>query len=132
MADSARTLAVMIVNDHPIMRDGLRLAVQNEPDMRVVCEVASQAEAVYELDSCKPDVVLIDLQGCKSSGFLAIHAIRHIAPATPIVVLATFADEAARLRGLRLDDTICLPKTATPVEVLEALRTAIRRTHSLE
>jgi DNA-binding NarL/FixJ family response regulator len=112
----------MIVNDHPIMRDGLRLAVQNEPDMRVACEAASQAEAVDELDSCRPDVVLIDLQGCKTSGFLAIRAIRHIAPATPIVVLATFADEAARVRGLSLEHTICLSKTATPVEVLDALR----------
>jgi DNA-binding NarL/FixJ family response regulator len=117
----------MIVNDHPIMRDGLRLAVQNEPDMRVICEVASQAEAVDEFHSCKPDVVLIDLQGSGSPGFLAIRAIRHIAPSTPIVVLATFADETAHLRGLSLDHTICLSKTATPVEVLEALRTFATR-----
>lgn len=113
----------MIVNDHPIMRDGLRLAVQNEPDMRVVCEVASQVEAIDQFNSCKPDAVLIDLQGCSSPGFLAIRAIRHISPSTPIVILATFADEATRLGGLSLGHTICLSKTATPVEVLEALRT---------
>jgi DNA-binding NarL/FixJ family response regulator len=123
MAGSARTLAVMIVNDHPIMRDGLRLAVQNEPDMRVVCEVANQADAIAQFNSCKPDVILIDLQGCGSPGFLAIRAIRHRSPSTPIVILATFADEATRLRGLSLDHTVCLSKTATPGEVLEALRT---------
>lgn len=117
----------MIVNDHPIMRDGLRLTVESEPDMRVVCEVASELEAIDEFNSCRPDVVLIDLQGRGSPGLLAIRAIRHISPSTPIVVLATFADEATRLRGLSLDHTICLSKTATSAEVLEALRTFATR-----
>ena len=127
MTGSVRTLAVMIVNDHPIMRDGLRLAVENEADMRVVCEVASQAEAIDQFNACKPDVVLIDLQGCSNPGFVAIRAIRHVSSATPIVVLTTFADQATRLRGLSLDHTICLSKTATPGEVLETLRTLATR-----
>jgi DNA-binding NarL/FixJ family response regulator len=122
MTASATSLTVMIVNDHPIMRDGLRLTVDNEPGMRVVCEVANQVEAVDKFRSCNPDVVLIDLQGFESPGFLAMHAIRRIAPAIPIVVLATFADEASRLQRLALEHTVCLSKTATPGEVLSALR----------
>src|SRR5687768_14391218 len=121
MAASA-SLTVMIVNDHPIMRDGLRLVVESEPDMRVVCQVTGPAEAFDKLRSCNPHVVLIDLQGFESPGSVTMRAIRRIAPSIPIVVLATFADEATCLLGLSLEHTVCLPKTATPDEVLAALR----------
>jgi DNA-binding NarL/FixJ family response regulator len=118
----------MIVNDHPIMRDGLRLAVENEPDMRVVCQAATQTEAIHGFEASKPNVVLIDLQGFDSPGFLAMHALRRVAPLVPIVVLSTFSDEASWLPTPWPEHTVCLPKTATPGEVLRALRQSVTGT----
>ena len=84
----------MIVNDHPIMRVGLRLAVQREPDLQLVCEVADAAEAVLQFERYHPDVVLIDLQLPHGSGLRAIEAIRALSPNAPVVVLTTFPGEA--------------------------------------
>ena len=64
---------VMIINNHPIMRVGLRLAIQREADLELVCEVADEAEALVQFELCHPDVVLIDLQLPQGSG---LHASR--------------------------------------------------------
>jgi DNA-binding NarL/FixJ family response regulator len=87
-------IRVMIVNDHPIMRVGLRMAVQREPDMELVCEVADEAEAVLQFRLCRPDVMLIDLQLPYGSGARAIEAIHKLSCRTPIVVLTTYPHEA--------------------------------------
>ena len=84
----------MIVNDHPIMRVGLRLAVQREPDLQLVCEVSDAAEAILQFERYHPDVVLIDLQLPHGSGLRAMEAIHALSPDAPVVVLTTFPGEA--------------------------------------
>jgi DNA-binding NarL/FixJ family response regulator len=89
-----RKIRVMIVNDHPIMRVGLRMAVQREADMELVGEVADETAALVQFRLCRPDVVLIDLQLPYGSGARAIEAIHKLSSQSPIVVLTTFPEEA--------------------------------------
>ncbi len=113
----------MIVNDHPIMRVGLRLAVQREPDMKVVCEAGDAVAAAQEFARCRPDVVLIDLQLPHGAGLRVIEAIRALAPASPIVALTTFPGEIDVPEGSAM---VCIPKASAGHAIMEAVRDADR------
>jgi DNA-binding NarL/FixJ family response regulator len=117
---------VMIVNDHPIMRVGLRLAVEREPDLELVCEVADEAEAVLQFKLCRPDVVLIDLQLPRGSGLRAIAAIHRLSPRSPIVVLTTFPGEADVPAGNATGPIVYVSKAAQTEEIMAAVREAER------
>jgi DNA-binding NarL/FixJ family response regulator len=94
MSGNQGKIRVMIVNDHPIMRVGLRMTVQREPDMELVGEAGDETEAVQRFLACRPDVVLIDLQVPYDSGLRAIEAIQKLSSRSPIVVLTTFPGDA--------------------------------------
>jgi DNA-binding NarL/FixJ family response regulator len=115
----------MIVNDHPIMRVGLRLAVQRESDMQVVCEVEDAAEAVLAFVRCRPDVVLIDLQLPHGSGLRAIEAIHALSPISPVVVLTTFPGEDVPV-GNDQRPIMSVSKAAPSEEIMAAVREAER------
>jgi DNA-binding NarL/FixJ family response regulator len=112
----------MIVADHPIMRDGLRLAVRGEVDMDVVGEATNETQAVLELQRCNPDVILIDLQSPQGAGLQTARAIRSLPCSIPIVTLSTFpaADGARPADGLETCRQV--PKTASSQEILAQVR----------
>jgi DNA-binding NarL/FixJ family response regulator len=115
----------MVVNDHPIMRVGLRLAVQREPDMQLVCEVGDATEAVLQFELCHPDVVLIDLQLPDGSGLRAIEAIHALSPDAPVVVLTTFPGEADLHPAGNAPGPIRYVSKAAPTEeIISAVREA--------
>jgi len=116
----------MIVNDHPIMRVGLRLAVQRESDMQVVCEAGDAAQAVLEFERCRPDVVLIDLQLPHGSGLRAIEAIHALSPTSPIVVLTTFPGDVDVPLGNAPGPIMSVSKAAPSEEIMAAVREAER------
>ena len=115
-------IRVMIVNDHPIMRVGLALAVQRELDMELVCEVADETEAVLQFRLCRPDVVLIDLQLPFGSGARAIEAIHKLSARSPIVVLTTFAEETAVPAGTAHGPVAYVSKAVSSQEIMAAVR----------
>jgi DNA-binding NarL/FixJ family response regulator len=115
-------IAVMIVNDHPIMRVGLRLAVQRESDMEVVCEVGDAAAAAREFARYRPDVVLIDLQLPHGSGLRVIEAIHALAPTSPIVALTTFPGEIKAPQADTPGPILCVSKAARSEEIMAAIR----------
>ena len=114
-------IKVMILADHPIMRDGLRLAVQNEVDMKIVAEVAEAAEALLQLSHCDPDVILVDLQSPLDAGLKAVRSLRKAAT-TPIVLLMTFPVERQAGDKAPLELVFPLSKTATSEQIISQLR----------
>jgi two-component system, NarL family, response regulator len=118
------TIAVMIVTNHPIMRDGLRLRVQQEPDMRVVCEASDLAQALRDFDRFRPDVVVIDLQLPPGASLQVMHAIRQVSLATPLVVLTNYPGELDTPPRAGQAPVLVLSKTPTSKEVIIAIRTA--------
>ena len=104
---------VMCVDDHRLMREGIRRIVGLQPDMVVVAEASNGAEAVEQFQKHKPDVTLMDLQLPSMNGHEAIKAIRRLQPDARIVVLTMYyGDEdvyraiAAGVMGYILKDTV--------------------------
>jgi DNA-binding NarL/FixJ family response regulator len=83
-------------SDHPIMRDGLRLCIQREADMRVVCEASELAQILRKFWIRRPHVVVIDLSRPRDAGLRAMNAIRDLSPQAPLVMLASEFEELDR------------------------------------
>jgi len=122
-------IRVLIVDDHPVMRDGLRAAVDSEADMQVVGEAGNGAEALDAFRALQPDVTLMDLQMPVVDGLQAITAIREEFPLAAIVVLTTYPGDARVTRALTLGASSYLLKTARREEILDALRGAMVGNH---
>ena len=120
-------IKVMIIADHPIMRDGLRFAVQNELDMRIVAEVAATAEALVQLPRCDPDVILVDLQSPLDAGLRAVRALREAVITIPIVLLMTFPVRRKGRDRSQLELVFPLSKTASSEQIISQLRNVSRR-----
>ena len=121
-------IAVMIVTNHPIMRDGLRLRVQQEPDMHVVCEAGDVVQTLRDFPLCKPDIALIDLQLPRGAGLMVTNAIRAISPLTPLVVLTNYPGDVDTSPHRGQGATLAVSKTLASEQVIGAIRQAISDT----
>jgi DNA-binding NarL/FixJ family response regulator len=122
-----KDLAVMIVANHPIMRDGLRRLFHHQTDMKLVCELHDAAQVLTAFSHCQPDILLIDLQLPGGEAQRAIDAVRAVAPLVPIVVLTTYPWEGANLYPDDPGTVVVLSKTAPGDEVIAAIRQAAQK-----
>jgi DNA-binding NarL/FixJ family response regulator len=125
---SQPTIAVMIVTNQPIMRDGLRLRVQQESDMRVACETSDLPQTVRDFHLCRPDVVVIDLQLPRGADLRIMTAIRKVSPGAPLVVLANYPDEIDTSPHAGEGATVMVSKTLVSEQLILAIRQAITAT----
>jgi two-component system invasion response regulator UvrY len=88
--DGPPKIKVMIANDHPIMRVGLRLAVRRERDMEIVGETRGARETTEELQRLLPDVIILDLDLLDRRGPDTVQAIRRTCPDLPLIVLSSY------------------------------------------
>jgi two-component system, NarL family, response regulator LiaR len=115
-------IRVLIVDDHPIVRQGLRAALRVLPDMALSGEASDGREAVALVAAAPPDVVLMDLVMPGMDGVAAIAAIKRAAPALPIVALTTFSEAALVLDALRAGADGFLLKDVEVDDLAAALR----------
>jgi DNA-binding NarL/FixJ family response regulator len=120
-------IKVMIVADHPIMRDGLRSAVQHEVGMSVAGEASAVAEALFELRRCDPHVVLVDLQSPRDAGLQVISALRKFSPDVPIVFLTTYPWERGGGARHSLERVFPVSRTDSSEQIILQLRTVLGR-----
>ena len=96
MTDRPRTpLRVLLVDDHPVVRNGVRAVLQATDDLVVVGEADTPARALREAQRTRPDVVVMDVRLAEGSGIEATRAIRAVLPDTQILMLTSFADDEA-------------------------------------
>jgi len=119
-------IQVLIVDDHPIVRDGLRAAIEAEPGLEVVGEAADGAEAVGWAGRARIDVALMDLRMPRMDGVTAIRELRRISPDTRVLVLTTFDTDSDVLPAIEAGATGYLLKDAPTEELLRAVRAAHR------
>lgn len=119
-------IRVLIVDDHPVVRDGLRGVLDGEPDMTVVGEAGHGAEALARVGDAAPDVVLMDLRMPTMGGVEAITALRARAPAVRVLVLTTFDTDRDVLPAIEAGATGYLLKDVPREELLRAVRAAHR------
>jgi len=119
-------IRVMLVDDHPVVREGLRGVLEAEPDLTVVGEAGSGEEAVALHRVRQPDVILMDLRMPGLDGVGAIRRIRAESPGQRIVVLTTYDTDADILRAVEAGASGYLLKDASRADLAEAVRAAAR------
>jgi len=119
-------IRVLIADDHPIVRDGLRGMLTAEPDFEVVGEAADGAEALALVESLSPDVVLMDLRMPGVGGLEAIQALAERRSPTRVLVLTTYDSDRDVLPALGAGATGYLLKDAPRPVLLQAIRAASR------
>lgn len=120
------TIRVLLVDDHAILRSGLRLLLSGQPDMEVVGEAGDLDEAISLARSLLPDVVTLDLTMPGGSGLGAIERLRSVAPAARVVVLTMHEDPAYVRAALAAGAAGYLVKSAADATLIGALRAVHR------
>ncbi len=118
-------IRVLIVDDHAVVREGLRAFLQLQADLEVVGEAADGAAGLTLARDLRPQVILMDLVMPKSDGVNAIRALRTALPETRVLVLSSFLDDAYVFAALQAGASGYLLKDVQP----DALAQAIRQVH---
>ena len=122
MSAETNTIRILVVDDHPIVRQGVAGLVDGQPDMSIVGQASNGREAIQQFRAHRPDVVLMDLQMPEMNGLDALMAIRDEAPDARIIVLTTYAGDAQVLRAIKAGARGYLLKSALHRELLETIR----------
>ena len=115
-------IRILIVDDHPVVRQGIAALIANESDMSRIGEAATGREALQQFRAHRPDVTLMDLQMPEMSGLDAITAIRAEFPEARIIVLTTYQGDVQVLRALKAGARAYLLKNALYKELLDTIR----------
>lgn len=119
-------ITVLIVDDHPIVRQGLRQLLEVQDDLEVIAEAEDGQSAIKKIAELIPDVVLMDLVMPKMSGVEATRQIREISPHTQVVVLTSHHEDALVFPAIKAGALSYLLKSSLPDDVIEAVRAAAR------
>jgi two-component system response regulator NreC len=123
-------IRVLLADDHAVLRAGLRLLIDGQPDLEVIGEAATTPEAVRMAAETKPDVVLLDITMPGESGIQAIDPIRRESPRTRVLMLTMHDDPAYVRAGLAAGGSGHMVKDAQSEELLAAIR-AVHLGHTL-
>ena len=118
------TIRLLLVDDHAVVRSGLRMLLDNEPDVEIVGEGGTAREALDGVTRLKPDIVLMDIGLPDKSGIDAAREIKRLRPETSVVALTIHEDEEYFFKMLEAGASGYVPKRAAPDELLTAIRTA--------
>jgi DNA-binding NarL/FixJ family response regulator len=125
MADKIiKRITTLIVDDQPVVRQGVRAFLEAQPDIDVVAEASSGAEAVALAVEYAPDVVLMDLIMPGMDGVEATRRVKEACPQTRIVILTSFHDDEHVLPAVMAGATSYLLKDVSPAELVDAVRKA--------
>ncbi len=119
------TISVLIADDHPVVRRGLRTFLELQDGIEVLGEASDGKEAAERVRELLPDVALVDLVMPQLDGIEAIRRIRALSPSTKVIVLTSFADDDKVFPAVKAGAAGYLLKDVEP----DALLDAIRRVH---
>ena len=124
------TITVLLVDDHELIREGLRRALEREPDVEVVAEVASVSEGVAMGRKSEPTVAIVDLRLPDGNGLEVVRALRAQSSDMGIVVLTMYAGDNQLFDALEAGASAFVPKSAPAEEIVAAARHAASSPHS--
>ena len=119
-------IRLLLVDDHAVVRMGLRMLFENEPDIEILGEASSAHEAIEKASSLQPDLILMDIGLPDLSGIDATREIKKMMPNIHIVALTIHEDQEYFFKMLEAGASGYVPKRAAPEELLTAIRTAAR------
>ncbi|MFF1642305.1 response regulator [Streptomyces sp. NPDC058246] len=124
MTDDATAISLLIVDDHPVVRDGLRGMFESAPGFRVLGEASDGVEAVEQAAALDPDVILMDLRMPGGNGVEAIARLTRASARARILVLTTYDTDSDTLPAIEAGATGYLLKDAPRDELFTAVRAA--------
>jgi two-component system response regulator NreC len=115
-------IRLLLVDDHAVVRTGLRMMLEGEHDIEIVGEADSASEALNQISQLEPEVVLMDIGLPDMSGIDATRQIKQLAPGTAVVALTIHEDEEYFFKMLDAGASGYVPKRAAPEELITAIR----------
>jgi two-component system, NarL family, response regulator NreC len=121
-----RKMRLLLVDDHPVVRVGLRTLLETEPDMQVVGEATNGVEAIAMMQQSRPDVVVMDISMPEMDGLEATHRMRAICPSVHVLILTVHAQERYLFPVLKAGASGYVLKSTIDTELIDAIRTVAR------
>jgi len=122
VSDASARIRILAVDDHALVREGIAVLVETQPDMTLVGEASTGREAIQQCRTHRPDVTLMDLQMPEMNGVDAIVAIRGEFPDAKMIVLTTYQGDVQILRALKAGAQGYLLKNTFHKELIETIR----------
>ncbi|HEY5005360.1 MAG TPA: response regulator transcription factor, partial [Ktedonobacteraceae bacterium] len=119
-------IQVLIVDDHAVVRQGIRFLLEQQPDINVIGEGSNGIQAIKLATDLLPDVILLDLLMPEMDGVTAVREIKRITPATQIIVLTSYYEDDQIFGVIKSGALSYLLKDTTPHELVGAVRAAAR------
>ena len=113
---------VMLVDDHPLFRQGLRRVLEAQEGIEVIMEVADGEEALRLAKQLSPDVVLMDINLPKMNGLQVTRELKQAAPEIAVIMLTAYHDDEQIFHAVRAGAAAYFPKDVTPRRLVEAIR----------
>lgn len=118
------TIRILLVDDHAVVRSGLRMLLGAEPELEIVGEAGTVKEALAQVEALQPDLVLMDIGLPDGTGIDATRAIKQRWPAVAVLALTIYEDEEYFFPMLQAGASGYVPKRAAPDELLTAVHSA--------
>ena len=118
----SRPFRILIADDHAVVRQGLKLLINSQPDMTVVGEAADGTAALHQADALHPDIVVMDVSMPDMNGLIATRTLKQRRPDVEIVALTRHDDDTFLQELLRAGASGYVLKQSNPVEFLQAIR----------
>jgi two-component system response regulator DevR len=117
------SLRLMLVDDHEIVRAGLRTLLQDQPDLVIAGEATTVAEAIAEAERCRPDLILMDVRLPDASGVEACREIRARQPEVRVIMLTSYPDDNAVMASIMAGASGYVLKQTRGRTLIDAIRT---------
>jgi DNA-binding NarL/FixJ family response regulator len=125
-------IRVLVVDDHPVLREGVAVLVSQQPDLLMVGEASTGREALEQFRTTRPDVTLMDIKMPDMSGIDAIIAIRQEYPDARIIVLTTYAGDVLAWRALKAGAHAYMLKGNVRKDLADTIRAVYHGVHRIE
>ena len=122
MSIDLKPIEILVVDDHPLLREGIAALIADQEDMKIVAEASSGHEAIEQFRKHKPDITLMDLQMPEGNGIDAMISVRSEFPHARFIVLTTYSGDVHVSRALKAGAKGFLLKSLLRKELLDTIR----------
>jgi DNA-binding NarL/FixJ family response regulator len=125
-------ISLMLVDDHPLFRQGLRRVLEAEPDMEVIIEVAEGDEALRMAKQLAPDVVIMDINLPGMNGLQVTRELKGVMPDIAVIMLTAYHDDEQIFHAVRAGAAAYFPKDVTPRRLVEAIHQVVQGNYVID